>query len=249
MTDSEASNQGLDPSPPPAPAEPPAPADPAEPPAPAEPAARRGVAILLATAALVAAVIGGRVAFRSFTATTLWQQSVREETKRAAAYVETLRYVYTSEQPLAFALSEARFRSEELAKMLPTLSGTDRPPVELEQVLQSYLSSGPLAESSPLFNEPKYQSDKGFDITRRLADQLNEHPDLLAIDPERTRAAGNKASAHAIRLMATTIIVGFAFMCGTLAQGFARRRQAFLLAGTVLLIIGTASAAVVEVVS
>jgi hypothetical protein len=218
-------------------------------PPPADPPARRGVAILLAASALVAAVIGGRVAFRSFTATSLWQQSVREETKRAAAYVETLRYVYTSEQPLAFALSEARFRSEELEKMLPTLSGTDRSAVELEQVLQNYLSSGKLAEASPLFSDPKYQSDKGFDITRRLADQLNENPDLLAIDPEGTRAAGNKASTHAIRLMATTIIVAVAFMCGTLAQGFARRRQAFLTVGTVLLIIGTASAAAVEVVS
>ena len=223
---------------------PPPPADP-----PAEPPARRGVAILLAASALVAAVIGGRVAFRSFTATSLWQQSVREETKRAAAYVETLRFLYTSEQPLAFALSEARFRSEELEKMLPTLSGTDRSVVELEQVLQNYLSSGQLAEASPLFNDPKYRSDKGFAIAPRLADLLNEHPDLLAIDPERTRVAGNKASTHAIRLMATTIIVALAFMCGTLAQGFARRRQAFLSVGTVLLVIGTASAAVVEVVS
>jgi hypothetical protein len=221
----------------------------APPPPPEEPAARRGVAILLAGAALVAAVIGGRVAFRSFTATSLWQQSVREETKRAAAYVETLRYVYTSEQPLAFALSEARFRSEELAKLAPTLSGTDRSAVELEQVVQEYLSSGQLAEASPLFNDAKYRSDQGFDITRRLADQLNENPDLLAIDPERTRASGNKASTHAIRLMATTIIVALAFMFGTLAQGFDRRRQVFLSIGTVLLVIGTASAAVVEVVS
>ena len=224
-------------------------ASPFPPAPPGEPAARRGVAILLAGAALVAAVIGGRVAFRSFTATSLWQQSVREETKRAAAYVETLRFVYTSEQPLAFALSEARFRAEELAKLAPTVTGTNRAAVELEQALQEYLSSGQLAEASPLFNDPKYRSDRGFDISRRLADQLNEHPDLLAIDPERTRASGNRASTHAIRLMATTIIVALAFMCGTLAQGFARRRQAFLTVGTVLLVIGTASAAVVEVVS
>jgi hypothetical protein len=218
-------------------------------PSPGDPPARRGVAILLAGAALVAAVIGGRVAFRSFTATSLWQQSVREETKRAAAYVETLRYVYTSEEPLAFALSEARFRSEELAKIAPTLSGRDRSAVELEQALQEYLSSGQLADASPLFNDPKYRTEGGFDIARRLADQLNENPELLKIDPERTRAAGNKASSHAIRLMATTIIVAFAFMFGTLAQGFPRRRQAFLSIGTVLLVIGTASAAVVEVVS
>ena len=219
------------------------------PPSPAEPPARRGVAILLAGAALVAAVIGGRVAFRSFTATSLWQQSVREETKRAAAYVETLRYVYTSEQPLAFALSEARFRAEELAKVVPRLSGTDRSAVELEQVLHDYLSTGPLAESSPLFNDPRYRTERGFDIARRLADQLNEHPDLLAIDPERTRASGDRASNHAIRLMATTIIVAVAFMFGTLAQGFPRRRQAFLSVGTVVLVIGAASAAVVEVMS
>jgi hypothetical protein len=218
-------------------------------PAATEPPARRGVAILLAGAALVAAVIGGRVAFRSFTATSLWQQSVREESKRAAAYIETLRYVYTSEQPLAFSLSEARFRAEELAKVASTLSGTDRAAVELEQALQEYLSSGQLAEASPLFVDERFRSERGFDITRRLADQLNQNPDLLTIDPERTRASGTKASTHAIRLMATTIIVALAFMCGTLAQGFDRRRQLFLSMGTVLLVIGTASAAVVEVVS
>lgn len=213
------------------------------------PPARRGVAMLLAGAALVAAVIGGRVAFRSFTATSLWQQSVREETKRAAAYVETLRYVYSSEQPLAFTLTEARFRGEELAKLAPTLSGTNRAAVELEQVLQEYLSSGQLAEASPLFNDERFRSERGFDIARRVADQLNENPDLLAIDPERTRAAGNRASTHAIRLMATTVVVAVAFMFGTLAQGFVRRRQAFLTIGTVLLVLGAASAAVVEVVS
>lgn len=224
--------------------------DPASPvPVTPDPPSRRGVAVLLAGAALVAAVIGGRVAFRSFTATSLWQQSVREESKRAAAYIETLRYVYTSEQPLAFALSEARFRAEELARVAPALSSSDRAPVELEQALQEYLSSGQLAQASPLFSQERFRNERGFDISRRLADQLNQNPDLLTIDPERTRASGRKASAHAIRLMATTIIVALAFMCGTLAQGFDRRRQLFLSLGTALLVIGTASAAVVEVVS
>lgn len=213
------------------------------------PPARRGVAILLAGAALVSAVIGGRVAFRSFTATSLWQQSVREESKRAAAYIETVRFVYTSEQPLAFALSEARFRAEELRKVAATLSGSDQAAIEVEQALQEYLSTGQLAEASPLFSDQRFRSERGFDITRRLADQLNENADLLTIDPEKTRASGKKASTHAIRLMATTIVVALAFMCGTLAQGFDRRRRLFLSMGTVLLVLGTASAAVVEVVS
>jgi hypothetical protein len=228
--------------------------DGASPPAPpVEPAADRGygagVAVLLAAAALVAAVIGGRVAFRSFTATSLWQQSVREETKRAAAYVETLRFAYTSEQPFAFALTEARFRAEELAKVAPTLSGLDRTAVELEQALQEYLSSGQLAEASTLFNDERYRGPNGFDITRRVADLRNADPALLAIDPERTRAAGDRASTHAIRLLATTIVVALAFMCGTLAQGFPGRRQAFLTLGTALLAIGVITASVVEVVS
>jgi hypothetical protein len=213
------------------------------------PTAGPGVAILLAAAALVAAVIGARVAFRSFTATSLWQQSVREQTKQAAAYVESLRFVYTSEEPLAFQLSEARFRAEELARVAPSLRGTDRTAVDMEQALQEYRSSGQLAEASTLYNDPRYQTPDGFDIAKRLADVRNEDPDLLTIDPERTRAAGNRASNHAVRLLATTIVVALAFMFGTLAQGFPGRRRMFLSVGTVVLVIGAASAAVVEVVS
>jgi hypothetical protein len=226
-------------------------AAPAPPPPPAseEPAYRAGVAILLAAAALAAAVIGGRVAFRSFTATSLWQQSVREETKRAAAYVENLRFVYTSEEPLAFALTEAKFRAEELAKVAAGLSGLNQSAVELEQALQEYLSTGQLAEASPLFNDERYRTPEGFDIGRRLADVSKENPDLLAIDPEKTRAAGDRASTHAIRLLGTTIIVALAFMFGTLAQGFPSRRQAFLTIGTAILAVGVVSATVVEVVS
>lgn len=214
-----------------------------------DPPARRGVAILLASTAIVAAIIGGRVAFRSFTATSLWQQSVREETKQAAAYVETLRFVYTSEAPAAFALSEARFRAEELAKVAPTLSGIDQSVVQLEQALQESLSSGPVAAASPLFSDERYRSEVGFDIGRRLADARNEYADLLTVDPEKTRAAGKRASDHAVRLLATTIVVAMAFLSGSLAQGFPRRRQTFLSAGTVLFALGVVSATVVEVVS
>ena len=214
-----------------------------------EPPARRGVAILLAVSALVAAVIGGRVAFRSFTATSLWQSSVREETKQAAAYVEQLRFVYTSEQPVAFALAEAKFRAEELDKVAPTVGGLDRIVIELEQAIQEYLSSDAIAESSPLFNDERYRSEVGFDIARRVADARNEDPDLIAIDPEKTRQAGNRASTHAIRLLATTIVIALAFMFGTFAQGFPGRRQAFLTVGYALLGLGAVSAVVVEVVS
>ncbi|HVF13857.1 MAG TPA: hypothetical protein VM942_04610 [Acidimicrobiales bacterium] len=215
----------------------------------AEPPARRGVAILLALSAVVAAVIGGRVAFRSSTATSLWQQSVREETKRAAAYVEDLRYVYTSEQPVAFALSDARFRAEELKNVAPSVEGLNRIVIELEQAIQEYLSSGPLAEASLLFNDERYQGEHGFDVARRVADIRSENPELVALDPEKARASGNRASTHAIRLMATTIIVAIAFMFGSLAQGFPKRRQALLTVGTVMLALGAVSATVVEVVS
>jgi hypothetical protein len=214
-----------------------------------EPPAGRGVAVLLAGTAIVAAIIGGRVAFRSFTATNLWQHSVRQETKQAAAYVETIRYVYTSEAPAAFALSEAKFRAEELAKVAPTLGGLDRSVVELEEALQESLATGPVADSSPLFSDERYRSDVGFDISRRLADARNEDAGLLALNPEKTRAAGRRASVHAVRLLATTIVVALAFLCGSLAQGFPRRRQAFLTLGSVVFALGIVSAAVVEVVS
>jgi hypothetical protein len=49
--------------------------------------------------------------------------------------------------------------------------------------------------------------------------------------------------------VASTVLVAGAFLFGSLAQGFRRRRGLFLGAGTVLLVAGVVAAAVAEAVA
>ena len=78
-----------------------------EPPEPKPPAERgkRGVALMLAIAALMAAAIATRASFLSSQASGTWQFALRSELKLGAAMIEDVRYVYNSEAPIAFAIA------------------------------------------------------------------------------------------------------------------------------------------------
>ncbi len=208
----------------------------------------RGPAILLTAAAVAVAVVGGRASLRSSDATYLWQQAVRQEVKRASAYVEDIRFVYSSETPVALKVTEARLRQEELAKAIPTAPPTVGPLLAVEQRAQSEVAKA-LSPNVDLLTDPRYRTPDGFDVARRLADARAKNPDLVAIDPDVPESQGDDASDHAIRLVAVTPLIAGAFLCGSLAQGVARRRRRWLLAGTAFLVVGVAAAIAVEVVS
>ena len=207
----------------------------------------RGPAILLTAAAVAVAVVGGRASLRSADATYLWHDAVRQEVKRAAAYVEDIRFVYSSETPVALKVTEARFRQEELAKAIPTSPPTVRSLLEVEQRAQSEVATA-LSQNIVLL-DPRYQTPDGFDVARRLADARAKNPDLVATNPDVPESEGDDASDHAIRLVAGTPLIAGAFLCGSLAQGVARRRRGWLSAGTAFLVVGVAAAVAVEVVS
>lgn len=208
----------------------------------------RGPAILLTAAAVAVAIVGGRASLRSADATYLWHDAVRQEVKRAAAYVEDIRFVYSSETPVALKVNEARLRQEELAKAIATAPPAVGPLLEVEQRAQSDVANA-LRQNVDLVSDPRYQTTDGFDVARRLADARAKTPDLVAIDPDVPEAAGDDASHHAVRLVAVTPLIAGAFLCGSLAQGVARRRRRWLSVGTAFLVVGVAAAVVVEVVS
>lgn len=216
-----------------------------------EPAAQDlgpGVAILLAASAVIAAIIAGRSAFLADGSSESWQQAVREEVKRSAAYIEDIRFVYVDEAPAAFRVTEARIRAEELRKAADKVSGQDRALLLVEAGTQANIAQG-LAPGSEIATNPKYQTkDGGFDVGRRLADNRAENPELVALDPSKAQAAGDRASRKGVRLVACAILVAVAFLMGSLAQGFARLRRGFLSAGAVFAGLGLLSAVVVEVI-
>jgi hypothetical protein len=214
-----------------------------------EPTTGPGVAILLAFAAVATAVIGGRAAFLSADASSNWQASIREQVKQAAAYVEDIRYLYTVETPQAVQTAQAQARAQELGRAAQSSTGLNQSLLTVEQSIEQNVVKT-LTPNFPLTADPKYATPGGgYDIGRRLADIRNENPDLVALDPARTARVGDHFAVRSIRLVASTVLIGGAFLFGSLAQGFSRRRGLFLGIGTTLLIAGVAAAVVVEAVA
>jgi hypothetical protein len=198
---------------------------------------------------VVTAVIGGRAAFMSADASSNWQASIRAQVKQAAAYVEDIRYLYTVETPQAVLTAEAQARAQELTKAVQSTTGLNQSLLTVEQSIEQNLVKT-LAPNFPLTADPKYATPGGgYDVGRRLADIRNENPDLVTLDPAHTAAVGDHFAVRSIRLVGCTALVAGAFLFGSLAQGFRRRRSLFLGVGTTLLVAGVVAAVVVEAVA
>ncbi len=192
----------------------------------------RAVAILLTLAAVVGIVLGGRASLVRSSATDDWQQALREEIKTAAARVEDVRYVYTSEAPVAFQFDEATIRAEEARRAAGRSTGTTRRVLLVEAKTLSLYAKNLAEGIQKGLATGRYRTPKGgFDAARRLADQRRRFPDLLRIDPNRAEHRGDRLSRHAALEIAATIPAGVAFLLGALAEAFRRRRRPLLLAG------------------
>lgn len=226
------------------PADPEPPAS-AEPVAPSEPAGR-GVALMLALAAVLAAAVATRASFLSSEAAGLWQSAIRNELKLGAAMVEDVRFVYNDEGPQAFRIAAARVRAEEYRRRARNAAPDVARVLRVEATAQQLVADS-LVESSDIAKEEKYETeDGGFDLARRLADNRARNPDLVAIDADAIQAEGDDLAARAVLMLSTAVPVGVAFLLGALAQAY-RRRRALLTAGYVVLGLSLVLAVVVEV--
>jgi hypothetical protein len=204
------------------------------------------VAILLALAATVAAVLGARAAVVSSAASETWQTAVREEVKRSAALVEDVRYVYAVEAAVALRAAAAAVEADELRQSADSLGDAEKTAAESEAFIRQ-TSADALAGAFDLTKDSRYHVGDGYDVAARLADIRNEHPDLVALDPDATMDKGSEDSRHGWSLVAATIPAAIAFLCGSLAQGFPRYRSPLLVAGFTFLVLAVAAGVLVEV--
>jgi hypothetical protein len=204
--------------------------------------------LLLAAAAMVAAVLGGRASLVSSMASGAWQQAVRQEVQRSAALVEDVRFVYSGEAVTAFLVVEGRVRAEELMEQAESLTGRDREMLLIEAEAWQLLADN-VGAGTDLVDDPKYQSeDGGYDLGLRLVDVRNRYPDLVAVNPDDPQQQGDDAAKRARLGVAATIPVAGAFLFGALAQGFPRRRRPLVAVGVLLLAAGIAAGVLVETV-
>jgi len=202
--------------------------------------------MLLATAALLAALIGGRAALLSSSASDLWGKAVREQVKKAAATVEQIRYIYVDRAPLIFRTLGAEIRSDEFRNAAGRASGLVRSHLLVEAEANDALRESLLGAVEEAGDERYRTPAGGFDVGLLLADSFASYQDLLAIDPGATQLRGDRLSRQAGLEVAATIPVALAFLFGALAHGYPRRRRGLLLAGTGAMAIAVLAAVVIE---
>lgn len=207
-----------------------------------------GVAFLLTVAAILAALIGGRASALSASASTSWDEATREKVKEAAAYVEQVRYVYGVEVPRALTLTEVRLRIETLDEIIKEepLTEATRDFLEYEKAAQEEVLKQTLS-ASDLAADPKYETENGFDPLLMLEDERAAAPQFLELHPEHLLEEGSHTSNDAIFMLASTVPIALAFLCGSLARTYSGGRRFWLVAGIVFLMAGAAWALTIEV--
>jgi hypothetical protein len=204
------------------------------------------VTLLLVGAAVLGAIIGIRAALVDNNGGDNLDRSVRQDVKRGAAVVESIRFVYAEEAAAAVQVAEARIRARDLRRAAQGKPGPVADYLRSEAAAQDQLVKS-LEPTHPITSNPKYRKPDGsYDVPLRLADERAERPDLLHVDPDATEQVGLDSAQSATLLRAATIPLAVAFMFGALTEGFPSRRRPFLVVGYAFLAFGALFAIVVE---
>lgn len=208
-----------------------------------------GTGILLALAAALAAGIGGWSSIVADRGSDTWHAAVREHVKQAAGAVEGIRFVYEEEGPTSLLVADARLLAEELGRAAARTPGLAGELLRVEAGAKARAAEV-LVAGSEIAADPRYEDRQtgGFDLVLRLADNRQQLPDLLALDPEATQDEGSRLTVEASLLLLCIVPVAAAFLFGALAYGFPRAGRVLVAAGFVFVSVGAAAAVVVGVV-
>ena len=201
----------------------------------------RGVALLLGTAAILAAIVGARASALSSDAGDAWQSALRTEVKRSASAIEDIRYLYQSELPIAIRILQSRLLVAEL-QSAAAAGGSTAQALTFEVGVQSGLLTAIEPSSDLAKGAPYALPSGGLDLGKRLADLRARAPDIVALDPDAAWATGDRLALHALHSTLAVIPVSIAALLGALAQPLIRRRRLLLALGSLALAAGAAVA-------
>ena len=146
--------------------------------------------------ALVTGVVAVAVAAGTLLASSAagqWQQSLRDELKRAAAMVEDIRFVYGDEAPFALELALAEARQAELA-------GSD---AETER--EAVFAIRQEAPADALVSDRYRRPGEGYDVASRLADVRARHGAWAGLHPDAALAEGDRRNRLAMLLLVAAV--------------------------------------------
>jgi hypothetical protein len=213
----------------------------------AEHEGHRGVALLLGAVAILAAIVGARSTALASSAGDAWQSALRTEVRRSTGALEDIRYVYQTEVPVAVVVIGGRLKEDELRKAAAQATGPAAASLSMEADIANGVVTA-IEGSAPLVTDPAYAlPNGGVDLGQRLADQRNELPGEVALDPDALQEEGDHLGAKASSMTIALLPLGLAALFGAMAQPFGRARRLLLGAGASALGIGAAIAILVEV--
>jgi hypothetical protein len=139
--------------------------------------------------------------------------------------------VYTDEGPLAYRIAEARVREGTFREQAAGATEEIGAALTLEADVQKTLAES-LLPNSEIAADPRYAlPEGGFELAMRLADDRALDPSLLAVDPAPEQAAGDRAIAKGVMLVAAGVPVGLTLFLGALATAFGAYRRPLSMAG------------------
>lgn len=198
----------------------------------------RNVAALLATAAILAALLTARASFLSGDASGFWQRSLRTEIQRSTAALEDVRYLYQSLLPIAMKVETARVRADAMRKAAATAPGTQRARLLFEAGLYDSVVTS-LEPASPLSTRTDLLlPGGGLNLGKALAEKRMENPELVSLDPEGLVKQGDVIADRARRVTLGTVPISIGVLLGALAQPFSRWRRLLVVWGVVAVVIG-----------
>ncbi|MFG1997565.1 hypothetical protein ACGFNU_00265 [Spirillospora sp. NPDC048911] len=158
-------------------------------------------------------------------ATGEWQSMTRQETKRSAAAVEDITFVYGAEAPQAVrvAVAEARAGWLELdAGMRGDDGALERIEAASERQYVWQLRFAEKGKGTLLDGDAYRRADGSYDIQRRLAATRAANPELVRLDPDEALRTGDRKARWAA-LCATVAVPLLAYYY--LMQLLPRRRS------------------------
>lgn len=167
----------------------------------------------------VVMIAGAAIATWQFgAATSVWQESLRQEIRQAAALREDARFVYADEAPVAFRAATARVRAERLREVRPwsRLAASE---YELASQTAFSLTSA-AAPGSLLGDGDQLAGGLGYDVAGRLADVRAHNPALRDLRPDLVLAAGDRFALRGAIAAGAVLVLAVA-----VAVMAARRRQ------------------------
>ncbi len=208
----------------------------------------RGVALLLAATATVAALVSAIATGTASDAGDAWQSALRTDVQRSAAANVALSSLYQGEVPTAVEAIGLRIQEAQLRTAAGTATGATTTVLTEEAdtragVLQALGTSVDLTK-------PDYAlPGGGVDLGKRLAAIRAQDPDMVALDPDTIQATGDALAIKAFLLNLALVPLALAALFGALAEPFHEHRRAFLTVGTIALVTGILVAAGIAVLA